>query len=104
VSYQGGWSREVALDALLGHVHVVNVCNNNFHLHQFQPRSRYSNLLEVDGFPVYTDTDLGMMQMNTDTYYRLLNWGLHLATGAGSACGVKQNPVGYNRAYVGMRV
>ncbi len=100
VCYQGGWSREVAVDALLGHVHVVNVCNNNFHLHQFQPRSRYSNLLGVQGFPVYPDTDLGMMRMNTDTYYRLLNWGLPLATGAGSACGVKQNPVGYNRAYV----
>ena len=100
VCYQAGWSREVALDALLGHVQVVNVCNNNFHLHQFQPRSRYSNLLQVEGFPVYPDTDLGMMQMNTDTYYRLLNWGLRLAAGAGSACGVKENPVGYNRAYV----
>ena len=100
VCYQAGWSREVALDALLGHVQVVNVCNNNFHLHQFQPRSRYSNLLQVEGFPVYPDTDRGMMQMNTDTYYRLLNWGLRLAAGAGSACGVKQNPVGYNRAYV----
>ena len=39
VSYQGGWSREVLLDALLGYVHVVNVCNNNFHLHRFQHAS-----------------------------------------------------------------
>ncbi|MHC4402932.1 MAG: CehA/McbA family metallohydrolase domain-containing protein [Planctomycetota bacterium] len=100
VHYQGGWSREVGLDALLGRVHTVNVCNNNFHLHRFQPRSRYSNLLEVEGFPVYPDTDRGMVQMNTDTYYRLLNWGLRLAAGAGSATGVKQVPVGYNRAYV----
>ncbi len=100
VSYQAGWSREVLLDALLGHVHVVNVCNNNFHLHRFQPRSHYSNLLEVPGFPVYEDTDHGMMQMNTDTYYRLLNCGLRLAAGAGTACGVKPNPVGYNRTYV----
>ncbi len=100
VHYQGGWSREVALDALLGYVHTVNVCNNNFHLHRFQPRSRYSNLLGVQGFPVYKNTDLEMMKMNTDTYYRLLNWGLDLAAGAGSATGVKQVPVGYNRAYV----
>ena len=100
VHYQGGWSREVGLDALLGLVHTVNVCNNNFHLHRFQPRSRYSNLLEVEGFPVYPDTDIAMMQMNTDTWYRLLNWGLKLAAGAGSASGVKQVPVGYNRAYV----
>jgi len=100
VHYQGGWSREVGLDTLLGLVHTVNVCNNNFHLHRFQPRSRYSNLLEVDGFPVYPDTEAGMMQMNTDTYYRLLNWGLKLPAGAGSATGVKQVPGGYNRTYV----
>lgn len=100
VHYQGGWSREVGLDALLGFVHTVNVCNNNFHLHKFQPRSRYSNLLNIEGFPVYPDTEEGMMRMNTDTYYRLLNWGLRLAAGAGSATGAKQTPVGYNRAYV----
>ena len=100
VHYQGGWSREVALDALLGLVHTVNVINNNFHMHRCQMRSVYSNLLEVDGFPTYPDTELGMMFMNTDTYYRILNWGLHLVAGAGSATGAKEVPVGYNRTYV----
>ncbi len=100
VHYQGGWSREVGLDALLGYVHTVNLCNNNFHLHKYQPRSRYSNLLNVKGFPVYPDTEAGMLEMNTETYYRLLNWDLRLAAGAGSATGAKQTPVGYNRAYV----
>jgi hypothetical protein len=41
-----------------------------------------------------------MMQLNTDTYYRLLNWGLRLAAGLGSATGAKPAPVGYNRTYV----
>ncbi len=100
VHYQGGWSREVLVDALLGCVHTVNVCNNNFALHRFQPRSRYSNLLEVENFPVYPDNDTGMLKMNTDTYYRLLNCGLKLSAGAGTATGVKQAPVGYNRTYV----
>jgi len=100
ICYQGGWSREVLLDALLGLVDVVNVCNNNFHRHQFQPRSNYSNLLNVPGLPTYPDTPEGMMQMNTDTYYRLLNCGLRLAAGAGSAKGAKNTPAGYNRAYV----
>lgn len=100
ICYQGGWSREVLLDALLGLVDVVNVCNNNFHRHRFQPRSRYSNLLEVEGFPVYPPTAKGMMQLNTDTYYRLLNCGLRLAAGAGSAGNYKETPIGYNRAYV----
>jgi hypothetical protein len=88
------------VDALLGYVDVVNLCNNNFHMHRFQPRSRYSNLLEVPGFPIYPDTPEGMFLMNTDTYYRMLNWGLRLAAGAGSATGAKETPVGYNRAYV----
>jgi hypothetical protein len=100
VCYQGGWSREVSLDALLGYVDVVNVCNNNFHRHKYQPRRQYSNLLNIDGFPEYPDTPEGMMQMNTETYYRLLNCGLRLAAGAGSAPGAKTTPAGYNRSYV----
>lgn len=100
VCYQAGWSREVLLNALLGCVDVVNVCNNNFHRHRYQPRSQYSNMLNVEGLPTYPNTAEGMMLMNTDTYYRLLNCGLRLAAGAGSATGAKRNPVGYNRAYV----
>jgi len=100
ICYQAGWSREVLADALLGYVDVVNVCNNNFHRHKYQPRKRYSNLLDVDGFPEYPNTPEGMIQMNFETYYRLLNCGLRLAAGAGSATGAKTTPVGYNRAYV----
>jgi hypothetical protein len=102
VCYQGGWSREVLLDALLGTVDVVNLCNNNFLRHAYQPRSRYSNLLGVSGFPTYANNATDMLRMNTDTYYRLLNCGLRLAAGAGSATGAKKTPVGYNRAYVRM--
>ncbi|MBW7997374.1 MAG: hypothetical protein FVQ81_12540 [Candidatus Glassbacteria bacterium] len=98
--YQGGWSPEVLLDAVVGAVDVVNVVNNNFHLHKFMPRSQYSNLLEVPGFPVYPDTPEGMMRMNLETYHRLLNCGLRLAAGAGTATGVKASPPGYNRAYI----
>ncbi|UCG46011.1 MAG: CehA/McbA family metallohydrolase [Phycisphaerales bacterium] len=100
VCYQAGWSREVLTDALLGYVDVVNVCNNNFHRHKYQPRRRYSNLLNVQGFPEYPNTPQGMLEMNWRTYYRLLNCGLRLAAGAGSATGAKTTPVGYNRAYV----
>ncbi|MHC4807816.1 MAG: CehA/McbA family metallohydrolase, partial [Planctomycetota bacterium] len=100
ICYQAGWSREVLFDALLGYVDVVNVCNNNFQRHRFQPRRRYSNLLAVEGFPEYPNTAEGMMQMNYETYYRLLNCSLQLAAGAGSAIGAKKTPLGYNRAYV----
>jgi hypothetical protein len=100
ICYQAGWSREVLIDALLGYVDVVNVCNNNFHRNKYQPRKRYSNLLNVAGFPDYPNTPEGMIQMNFETYYRLLNCGLRLAAGAGSATGAKSTPVGYNRAYV----
>lgn len=100
VCYQAGWSREVLADALLGYVDVVNVCNNNFQRHRFQPRQRYSNLLAVPGLPEYPNTAEGMMRMNCETYYRLLNCGLRLAAGAGSAIGAKRTPLGYNRTYV----
>jgi hypothetical protein len=100
ICYQGGWSRESLVDALLGYVDVININNNNFHRFKFQPRRIYSNLLQVPGFPEYPDTPDGMLWMNTDTYYRMLNCGLRLAAGAGSAVGAKTTPVGYNRSYV----
>lgn len=98
--YQGGWSREALVDALLGYVDVINVGDNLFHRYKFMPRSRYSNLLGVPGLPIYPPTDEGMLRLATESYYRLLNCGIHLAAGAGSATGVKSNPPGYNRAYV----
>jgi hypothetical protein len=100
ISYQGGWSREVLFDALLGYVDVVNVCNNNFHRHKYQERPQYSNLLKAPGLPEYPGTAEGMMRLNTDSWYRLLNCGLRLAAGAESATGAKTTPPGYNRAYV----
>ncbi|MCX6624662.1 MAG: CehA/McbA family metallohydrolase, partial [Acidobacteria bacterium] len=84
----------------LGYVDVVNLTNNMFHRHKFLPRSRNSNLLDVPGLTVYPDTAEGMMRLCTDSYYRLLNCGLRVAAGAGSASGVKTNPTGYNRTYV----
>ncbi|MFC1737043.1 CehA/McbA family metallohydrolase [Candidatus Hydrogenedentota bacterium] len=100
ISYQGGWSAEVLVDALLGYVDVVNVCNNMFHRHRYLGRTGYMNILDAKGLPMYEPTAEGMMQLNLESYYRLLNCGLKLAVGAGSATGVKGNPAGYNRAYV----
>jgi hypothetical protein len=100
IAYQGGWSREVLLDALLGYVDVVNICNNNFHRYRFQPRPQNSNLLEVRGLPIFPGTAEGMMLLNMESYYRLLNCGLRLAAGAESATGAKTTPAGYNRAYI----
>ena len=62
--------------------------------------ARNSNLLQVRDFPSYANNAEDMLRMNTETYYRLLNCGLRLAAGAGSATGPKRSPVGYNRAYV----
>jgi hypothetical protein len=103
IAYQGGWSREVLLDALLGYVDVINICNNNFHRYRYQPRPQDSNLLNVPGLPTYRATAEGMMQMSMESYYRLLNCGLRLAAGAESATGPKSTPAGYNRSYVRSR-
>ena len=100
VCYHGGWRPEALLDSLLGHVDVINVCNNYFLRHMFLPRKAAGNLLSLEGLPKYANTPLDMMRMNTDGYYRLLNCGLRLAAGAGSSSGAQDSPVGYNRAYV----
>ncbi len=100
VCYHAGWTREVLIDALAGGVDVVNVCNNMFHRHKYLPRRHYANLLEAEGMPEYQDTPEDIYRMNCDSYYRLLNCGLRLAAGAGSAPGAKTTPAGYNRAYV----
>ena len=100
VCYHAGWRPEALLDSLLGHVDVINVCNNYFLRHMFLPRKGAGNLLSIEGLPEYANTPLDMMRMNTDGYYRLLNCGLRLAVGAGSSSGAQDSPVGYNRAYV----
>lgn len=43
---------------------------------------------------------LGNGRWSQDIYYHLLNCGLRVPPSAGSASGVLQNPVGYNRVYV----
>ena len=100
VAYNGGWSAEVLVDALAGLVDVVEVCNNLFHRHKYAPRSQYSNLLAATELPQYANSPEEMLRLNCESYYRLLNCGLRLAAGAGSAAGVKTTPAGYNRAYV----
>ncbi len=100
VCYHGGWRPEALLDSLLGYVDVINVCNNYFLRHMFLPRKGAGNMLGIEGLPEYANTPSGMMGMNADGYYRLLNCGLRLAAGAGSSSGAQDSPVGYNRAYV----
>ena len=92
VCYQAGWFREVLIDALLGYVDVVNVCNNNFHRHKYQPRRQYANLLNVKGFPEYPNTPQGMLEMNFEAYYRLLNCGLRLAPVPGQQLEPRRRP------------
>jgi hypothetical protein len=101
--YNAGWPREALFDSLAGYVDVVDLCSNFFLRHRFLPRKGYSNVLGVEGFPQYPETPEGMLQLNLDSYYRMLNCGLKLAAGADSAAGAKTSPVGYNRAYVRVR-
>ncbi len=50
--------------------------------------------------PVFYPAPRGTAYWSQDIYYHLLNCGLRIPPSAGSASGVLDNPVGYNRVYV----
>lgn len=62
-------------------------------------------MLENEAWGKPRDTTLypaprGNGRWSQDIYYHILNSGIRMAPSAGSASGVLQNPVGYNRVYV----
>jgi hypothetical protein len=50
--------------------------------------------------PLFYPAPRGTGYWSQDIYYHLLNCGLRIPPSAGSASGVSDNPVGYNRVYV----
>ena len=79
-----------------GMVHSIGVCNNHI---------QRDGVLDNEAWGKPRDRSLypgphGNGRWSRDIYYRLLNCGLRIPPSAGSASGVLNNPVGYNRVYV----
>ncbi len=79
-----------------GMVDSIGLCNN--HMHR-------DGMYESEAWGKPRDTrrlaaPRGNGQWSEEIYYHLLNCGIRLPPSAGSASGVLNNPVGYNRVYV----
>jgi hypothetical protein len=85
------------VNAALGHIDALEVnCNH------FLPRLVDTDLAPWSHWPMefgYRGAR-GFALWMMDLYYRILNSGIELPLSAGSANGVKQTPVGFNRLYV----
>jgi hypothetical protein len=89
---------DAPVSAALGEVDAVGLaCNFFAYSYSMSRVARYGN---SDDLALYGDTPQGTLRMALGKYYRLLNCGFRLPASAGSAAGVKTNPVGHNRVYV----
>ena len=79
-----------------GRVHSIGICNNHM---------MRSKMLENEAWGKKRDERIlppphGNGRWSQQLYYKILNTGHRIAPSAGSASGVLDNPVGYNRVYV----
>jgi hypothetical protein len=79
-----------------GVIDSVGVANNHQQRDGMMDNEAWGKPRNKDVFPLKTDNGAWSM----DIYYRLLNCGIRLPPSGGSASGVLNNPVGYNRVYV----
>jgi hypothetical protein len=90
--------RDGAALAALGQLDFAGIVHNHFNRHGVELETDPWGMIPKER-PEY-DTPAGMPLWSMDVYYRLLNCGFRLAVSAGSASGVKDSPLGYNRVYV----
>jgi hypothetical protein len=89
---------DAPVSAALGTVDAIGLaCNFFSHDYTAVRVEHYGN---ADDLELYGHTPEGTLAMALGKYYRLLNCGFRLAASAGTAAGLKPNPVGHNRAYV----
>lgn len=79
-----------------GMVHSIGLANNHLQRDGGLHNEAWGKPRDTSFYPGPT----GNGRWSQDIYYHLLNCGLHLPPTAGSASGVLDNPIGYNRVYV----
>ncbi len=79
-----------------GMVDSIGLANNHMNRDGVYASEAWGKPRDVKRLP----PPLGNGRWSTEIYYHLLNCGLRIPPSAGSASGVLNNPVGYNRVYV----
>jgi len=79
-----------------GKVDSIGIANNHMQRSKMYLSEAWGKPRDTKVFP----NPLGNGQWTQHIYYHVLNCGLHIPPSAGSASGVLDNPVGYNRMYV----
>lgn len=100
---QGGWVDvekpfwwDVPTWIASGQVDSIGLANNHLMRSKVYPGEAWGRPRDKSRFP----DPWGNGQWSQYIYYQLLNCGLRIPPSAGSASGVLDNPVGYNRVYV----
>ena len=103
---QGGWIdiekpfwRDVPAWIASGKVDSIGLANNHIWERGMLDNEAWGRARPIKDFP----SPLGNGRWTQYLYYQILNAGIPLAPSAGSASGVLNNPVGYNRVYVHLK-
>jgi hypothetical protein len=79
-----------------GRIHTIGIANNHQNRSQMYESEAWGRPRDAARLPA----PRGNGFYSQELYYRFLNCGLRIAPTAGSASGVLNNPIGYNRIYV----
>ena len=79
-----------------GMVDSIGLLNNHMQRSKMLPNEAWGKKRDANRFPGVH----GNGKWSQELYYQILNTGHRIAPSAGSASGVVDNPVGYNRVYV----
>lgn len=79
-----------------GMVDSIGLLNNHMQRSKMLPNEAWGKKRDAQRFP----GNHGNGKWSQEIYYQILNTGHRIAPSAGSASGVLDNPVGYNRVYV----
>ncbi|MEK7395323.1 MAG: CehA/McbA family metallohydrolase [Candidatus Poribacteria bacterium] len=87
---------ETPVNVALGVIDTIGIINNHIQRQGIMDNEAWGKPRNRDQYPDYN----GFVNNILDLYYHYLNLGLRIPISAGSASGVLNNPVGFNRLYV----
>lgn len=90
---------EAPVNVALGGIDTIGIINNHIQRQTVMDNEAWGRPRDIDKYPGYR----GFVDNVLDLYYHYLNLGFRIPISAGSASGVLNNPVGFNRLYVHLK-